>query len=295
MADYILSCCSTADLTREHFEKRDIRYICFHYMLDGKTYDDDLGQSMSFEEFYKAMENGADTRTSQVNIAEYTAYFEKMIAAENKDILHVSISSGLSGSSNSAREAAGLVMEAHPERKIVVVDSLAASSGFGLLMDTLADRRDAGATLDELADWTEQNKRKMHHWFFSTDLTFFIKGGRVSKTSGTIGMLLGICPLLNVDHEGHLIPRAKVRGKKRVIAEIVERMVQHAENGTAYSGKCYISQSACNEDARQVADLIERTFPKLNGPVLINDIGTTIGSHTGPGTVAVFFFGKERV
>ena len=294
MADYILSCCSTADLTRAQFEARDIRFICFHYTLDGKTYDDDLGKTISAADFYKAMANGADTSTSQVNIAEYTDYFEKLIAEENKDILHVSLSSGLSGSCNSARQAAEAVMEAHPDRKITVVDSLAAASGFGLLMDELADRRDAGASFEELTAWAEANKLRMRHWFFSTDLTFFIKGGRVSKTSGTIGMLLGICPLLNVDFEGHLIARAKIRGKKKVIEAIVERMEQHAEGGLDYSGKCYISHSACMEDARAVADLVEAKFPHLNGKVEIYDIGTTIGSHTGPGTVALFFWGDER-
>ena len=295
MAGYILSCCSTADLTRAHFERRDIRYICFHYELDGKTYDDDLGETIPFADFYKAMDEGADTRTSQVNIVEYAEYFTRLIEEEQKDILHVSLSSGLSGSCNSARQAAEQVMEAHPDRRVIVVDSLAASSGFGLLMDALADQRDAGVTLDEAAAWVESHKCHMHHWFFSTDLKFFIKGGRVSKTAGTIGMLLGICPLLNVDQEGHLIPRAKIRGKKKVIEAIVERMEQHADKGLAYNGKCYISYSACYEDARQVADLVEAKFPQLAEPVQLYDIGTTIGSHTGPGTVALFFWGDERV
>ena len=126
------------------------------------------------------------------------------------------------------------------------------------------------------------------------DLTFFIKGGRVSKTAGTVGTILGICPLLNVDKDGHLIARAKVRTKKKVIQEIVKRMEENAEGGLSYSGKCYISQSACVEDAKEVAKLIEERFPNLDGKVMINYIGTTIGSHTGPGTVALFFWGKKR-
>ena len=134
----------------------------------------------------------------------------------------------------------------------------------------------------------------MHHWFFSSDLTFFVKGGRVSKTAGAIGGLLGICPLLNVDYEGRLIPREKIRPKKKVITRIAEMMKEHAQGGTGYSGKCYISQSACYEDARAVADLVEAAFPALNGKVEINHIGTTIGSHTGPGTVALFFWGDKR-
>ena len=293
MSNYILSCCSTADLSKEHFEKRDIEYICFHYKLNDVDYSDDLGQSVPFEEFYRRMDEGEDTCTSQINVSEYLEYFEKFLS-EGKDVLHLSLSSGISGSCNSAMNAAKIAKERYPERKIYVVDSLAASSGFGLLMDKLADLRDEGMEIDELRDWAEENKLRLHHWFFSSDLKFFIKGGRVSKTSGTIGTILGICPLLNVDNEGHLIPRAKIRTKKKVIREIVKRMEEYADDRTGYSGKCYISQSACYDDAREVADLIEETFPKLNGKVEINYIGTTIGSHTGPGTVALFFWGDKR-
>ena len=294
MSEYIISCCSTVDLTKEHLEQRNISYICFHFMLDGKDYVDDLGQSVSFEEFYNAMANGADTRTSQVNVSEYVNYFTG-IAEQGKDILHVSLSSGLSGSYNSAKNAAQMVMEKFPERKIYVVDSLGASSGYGLIMDKLADLRDGGMGLEELRDWIEENKLKLHHWFFSTDLKFYIKGGRISKTSGTIGTILGICPLLNMDAAGKLIPRSKIRSKKKVIEEIVKRMEEHAQNGFDYSDKCYISQSACVEDAKIVAGLVESRFKKLNGKVEINYIGTTIGSHTGPGTLALFFWGDERI
>ncbi len=293
MDNYIISCCSTADLSSEHFEKRNISYICFHFALDGKQYYDDLGKSIPFDEFYQAMKDGADTRTSQINAAEYESYFESFLK-DGRDILHVSLSSGISGSFNSARIAADTLLERYPDRKIYIVDSLAASSGFGLLMDKLADLRDEGKTIDEVHEWVLANRLKLQHWFFSSDLTFFIKGGRVSKTAGVVGGLLNICPLLNVDFEGRLIPRHKIRTKKKVIRAIVDKMVELAENGTEYSGKCYISQSACYEDARAVADLIEAEFPKLDGKVEINHIGTTIGSHTGPGTVALFFWGDER-
>ena len=150
-------------------------------------------------------------------------------------------------------------------------------------------------SLDDLAKWTEDNRLHLHHWFFSTDLTFYIKGGRVSKTAGFVGSVLNICPLLNMDNLGRLIPRYKIRTKKKVIKTIVDKMEEHAQDGLNYSGKCYISQSACYEDAKEVAELVEKRFPKLNGKVEINDIGTTIGSHTGPGTVALFFWGDERV
>ena len=174
------------------------------------------------------------------------------------------------------------------------MDSLGASSGYGLLMDRLADLRDEGKTIDEVYEWALAHRLNLHHWFFSTDLTFYIKGGRISKTAGFVGGMLNICPLLNMDSQGRLIPRYKIRTKKKVIRAIVDKMEECAQDGTGYSGKCYMSHSACYEDARAVADLVEERFPNLDGKVEINDIGTTIGSHTGPGTVALFFWGEER-
>ena len=151
-----------------------------------------------------AMENGADTRTSQVNAEEYEQYFETILK-EGKDIIHLTLSSGISGSVNSAMVVKQNLEEKYPDRKLYIVDSLGASSGYGLIMDTLADMRDAGKNIDELHEWAEANKLRMHHWFFSTDLTFYIKGGRVTKTAGFIGGLLNICPLLNMDNLGRLI------------------------------------------------------------------------------------------
>ena len=293
MDEFILSCCSTDDLSREHFKKIGVHYICFHYSLDGKEYPDDLGQSIPFSDFYARMAAGAPTATSQVNVEEYYHYFEGFLK-DGFDILHVTLSSGISGSLNSACTARDLLKEKYPGRRICVVDSLGASSGFGLLMDTLAEKKAAGMDLDSLYSWVQKNRLRVHHWFFSTDLTFYIRGGRISKTSGMIGSLLNICPLLNMDDQGRLIPRYKIRTKKKVIRTIVDKMEEHAEGGKNYSGKCYISQSACIEDARAVARLVEERFPNLNGRVEINDIGTTIGSHTGPGTVALFFWGDER-
>jgi len=293
MNDYILSCCSTADLSREHFDKRDIHYICFHFYLDGKPYADDLGQSIAFDDFYKAMENGAETKTSQVNDDEFVAYFTPFLE-QGKDILHVCLSSGISGVHNSAVIAQKQLQEKYPDRKIYIVDSLGASSGCGLFMDTLADLRDGGMEIDALREWAENHKLELHHWFFSTDLTFYVKGGRISKAAGWFGTALRICPLLNMDNLGRLIPREKIRTKKKVIARIVEQMKAHVQNGADYNGKCFISQSACEQDARDVAALVEEAFPKLNGKVLINSIGTVIGSHTGPGTVALFFWGDQR-
>ena len=239
MSDYVLSCCSTADLTHEHFESRDIHYICFHYFLDDKEYPDDLGQSVPFDQFYEAMSKGADTRTAQVSIGEYVDYFTPFLE-QGKDIVHVSLSSGLSGTVNAARNAALIVKERFPERNVYVVDSLGASSGYGLLMDRAADKRDEGLSAAELANWVEENRLKVHHWFFSTDLSFYVKGGRVSKTAAFFGGMLDICPLLNMDNLGRLIPRYKIRTKKKVIKAIVDKMEENARDGLNYDGKCYI-------------------------------------------------------
>ena len=290
---YVISCCSTVDLPKDFFEKKNIRYICFHYQLDGVDYLDDLGQTIPFDEFYKKMENGADTKTSQINVEEYEEYFESIVK-EGKDIIHLTLSSGISGTINSANIAKDMVLDKYPDRKIEIIDSLAASSGYGLLMDILADKRDQGLSFDELKEFALDIRNKVQHWFFSTDLTFYIKGGRVSKTAGFVGSMLNICPLLNVNIEGKLIPREKVRTKKKVSQRVVDIMEERALGGKDYSGKCFISQSACREDAEYVASLIEERFPKLKGKVMINDIGTTIGSHTGPGTVAVFYIGDQK-
>lgn len=293
MEKFVISCSSTADLSEEHFKERNISYICFHFELDGTEYPDDLGKSIPFDKFYQAMQDGAETKTSQINVDEFERYFETFLQ-EGYDILHVTLSSGISGVINSANMAGDILSERYPERKIRIVDSLGASSGYGLLMDQLADLRDEGKSLDEIYEWALAHRLNLHHWFFSTDLTFYIKGGRISKTAGVVGGLLNICPLLNMDSQGRLIPRYKIRTKKKVIRAIVDKMEECAQDGTEYSGKCYISQSACYEDAREVADLVEKRFPNLNGKVEINHIGTTIGSHTGPGTVALFFWGTER-
>lgn len=288
-----MSCCSTADLSKEHFHKRDIQYVCFHFTLGDREYMDDLGESVPPAELYRRMVAGEDTKTSQVSVAEYEALFEKNLK-QGKDILHVTLSTGISGTYNSACVARENLSERYPDRKIYVVDSLGASSGYGLIMEPLADLRDAGMGIDELHQWIESHKLELHHWFFSTDLTFYIRGGRISRTAGFIGSVMGICPLLNMDNEGKLIPREKIRTKKKVIRRIVDKMEENARDGRDYSGKCFLSQSECMEDAREVAALVEERFPKLDGKVQIFPIGATIGSHTGPGTIALFFWGGER-
>ena len=293
MTDYIISGCSIADLSEQHFLKRDIHYVCFHYSLNGEQYLDDLGKTMPLEDFYTAMQKGAETKTSQVSAGEFIEYFTPFLE-EGKDIIHLCISSGISGTFNAANVAKEDLEQKYPDRKIYIVDSLTASSGVGLILDKMADLRDAGYTIDELYAWVEKNKLKAHAWFFTTDLTYFVKGGRISKVSGWAGTLLQICPLLNVDVNGKLVPREKIRTKAKVIAAIVGKMIAHADDGTDYSEKCFLSHAGRFNDAQEVANLINEKIPGTKGKTIINNIGTTIGSHTGPGTVALFFWGDKR-
>ncbi len=294
MNKYLLSCCSTSDLNVKHYKDRGIRYICFHYFLDGIEHKDDFGETLPISEFYKKMEQGAMTKTSQLNAQDYYNYFENLINEGYKEILHLTLSSGISGTINSAKIAVNMINEKYKDVKIYIVDSLAASSGYGLLMEKLADLKDEGKSIEEVRDWAENNRLSINHWFFSTDLKYFVRGGRISKTSGFFGNMLHVCPLLNVNDEGKLIPREKIVGKKKVINAIVQKMIENAKDGKDYNDYCYISHSAVFEDAKAVKDKVEGAFPNLKGKVEIFDIGTTIGSHTGPGTVALFFVGKER-
>jgi DegV family protein with EDD domain len=293
MADFVLSCTTHLDLPKEYVDSRNIYYTSAPYFMNGVEHRDDLYQTISAENFYQAMVDGVNVTTSQPNMQEFLDYFETILK-EGKDILHISLSSGLSGTHQSAVNAVNAAREKYPERKIYIVDSLAAASGIGLFMDKLADLRDAGMSIEEIRDWAEENKLKLHHWFFTTDLTFFIKGGRVSKTAGTVAGVLGICPLLNVSNEGKLVSREKVRSKKKVIKRIVEKMEEFADGGAEYAEKCFMCHSACIEDAEAVAKLVKEKFPNIKGDVMINNIGTSIGAHTGPGTVALFFWGAKR-
>ncbi len=293
MTEYVISCCSTADMSRDFFESRHVPFAMFHYEINGVGYLDDLGSTIPPKEFYRMIEAGAQPVTSQVNQEEYCELFRPILES-GRDVLHLTLSSGISGTINSARIAAELLESEFPGRRVEVVDSLAASSGYGLLVTQALENRDAGMDLEENVRWIEENRLYLHHWFFSTDLTSYIRGGRISKVSGFFGQTLNICPLMNVNSEGKLIPRSKYRGKRQVIQQIVRRMEEHARDGCEYSGKCYLCHSACREDAEEVAGMVEERFPKLDGRVLINDIGAVIGSHTGPGTVALFFWGDQR-
>ena len=227
MSDFVLTCESAADRTREFFASRNIPVVCFHYEIDDVVYTDDLYQSITPDEFFAQIAAGAMPKTSQVSVGEYEEFWEPFVA-EGKDVLHLTLSSGISGTYGSACVAAQMLADRYPEGgKVRVIDSLAASSGFGLLLEYAADVRDSGASLDETAAWIEEHKLNLHHWFFSTDLSSYLRGGRISAASAIIGTALKICPLMTVDCEGKLSPREKIRTKKRAISEMAKTMMAH--------------------------------------------------------------------
>lgn len=293
MSNYIISCCSTADLNQSFFDDNKVPFACFQFFVDDVMYEDNLGKSMDFTTFYQKMRDGAMTRTSQVNAESYVEMLRPYLE-QGMDVLHLTLSSGISGTYNSACIAKDMLLEEFPDRTIYVIDSLSASAGYGLMVDTALEKQRTGMDIHELNQWLLDNRGQLNHWVMTSDLTYLIRGGRVSKASGTIGNLLNICPIIEVNSEGKLIVREKVRTKKKAIKTQVEKMKIHAQNGTDYNGKCFLSHSDCLEDAKALAAMVEEAFPNLNGSVEISNIGTVIGSHTGPGTMALCFWGDER-
>lgn len=289
---FILSCGSTVDMPYSYCQSRDIPVVFYTYVVDGKEYVDDmLRDPEALPGFYRMLDAGALPHTSQVNTQTYIDFFDQLL--EKGDVLHIAFGSGLSASAANALSAMEAAAAKHPDRTLKVVDSLAASSGQGLFVDMLADMRDNGATLEEAYQWAESNKLRINHQFFSTDLTHLRRNGRVSGPAAMLGTLLGICPIMHLNAEGRIIAYDKVRGKNNAVKETLRVMVERAENGTEYSGKCFISHSDSLETALKLREMILQTFPNLQD-VRVYDIGTIIASHTGRGTVALFFYGKDR-
>lgn len=293
MSKFKITCCSTCDLNAEHLKALDVAYAPYHYIIDGVDNLDDLFVSKSPKSFYDDIDNGAMPTTSQVTPEELIEVW-KPVLEQGLDILHIEFSSGLSGGYESAKIAKAEMDKVYPARKIIIVDSLAASSGYGLLVDKAVELKKGGMSIDELAAWLEENKLRLRHWFFSTNLQHFKRGGRISGPSAAIGSLLNICPVMDVNSEGKLIVRTKVLGKKKAIKEMASIMQEQAQGGADYNSKCYISNSRVFDDATALAKLVEEAFPSLDGKVEINDIGPVIGSHTGPGCVALFFFSDTK-
>lgn len=290
---FILTCGSTVDLPYDYCQQREIPVIFYTYVLDGVEREDDMERNPGMlEKFYQAMREGAIPQTSQINTERYIDFFTEQL--KHGDVLHIAFGSGMSASVNNAMNAARELDGKIDGHRMMVVDSLCSCGGYGLLVDLVADLRDQGMGIEEAADWAVKNCGRIHHQFFSTDLTYFRRSGRMSGATATIATILNICPIMRLNDEGRIIAYDKVRGKKKAVAVTVENMLQHAQNGADYAGRCYICNSDCPEDAKLLTDAIGEKFPNLRGKIVQCDIGTIIGSHAGKGTVAVFFMGDKR-
>lgn len=290
---FILSCESTVDLPYTYISGRNIPVLFYSYSVDDQEFPDDMGRDPeALPRFYRFLEEGKIPSTSQINVFKYKEFFERLL--QKGDVLHIAFGSGMTPSVNNAVEAAKMLREEYPERKITVIDSLCSSSGYGLLVDEAADMRDRGCSMEEVSQWVMETRQKIHHQFFSTDLKYYRRSGRMSGAAATVGAILSICPIMRLDDGGHIIAYDKVRGKKKAIQRTIQVMEEHAQNGLQYSGKCWICHSNCLAEAEETREAIREHFPNISGEIRICDIGTIIASHCGPGTVAIFFFGDDR-
>ena len=290
---FILTCESTVDVPYAYVASRDIPVLFYSYSVDGQEHPDDMGRDpRALTQFYGFLEAGKIPSTSQINVYKYLEFFEGLV--QKGDILHIAFGSGMTPSVTNAVAAAEMLREKYPDCRITVIDSLCSSSGYGLLVDEAADMRDQGCSMEETEKWVMENRQKVHHQFFSTDLKYYRRSGRMSGTAATVGAILNICPIMRLDDTGKIIAYDKVRGKKKAIDRTIQVMKKHAQGGTQYEGKCWICHSNCLAEAEQTREAIKESFPRIKGEIRICDIGTIIASHCGPGTVAVFFFGDER-
>lgn len=276
----------TCDLPDMYYKGHNVPSISLSFEINGEQFAD---SQISDKDFYDKMRNGAVTKTSQCTPEDFVNMFEVHLKGD-MDILYLAFSSGLSGTYNSARIAAEQLKEKYPDRKILICDSLSASLGEGLLLDYAVKKRDEGATIDELYEWIENNKMHVCQIFTVDDLKYLYRGGRVSKTTAIAGTILGIKPVLHVDNEGHLTAIAKVRGRKASLNALVDEMGKRCKG---YVNKTIsISHGDCLEDAEYVAKQVKEKYGYET--CITNYVGKVIGSHSGPGTVALFFMGSER-
>ena len=287
MREFIVTVNSTVDLPREWVEEMNVPVIPLKYTIDGETYTDMYG--LTGKEFFAKLREGYMSVTSQVNPDEARAALEPLLK-EGKDILHLGFSSGLSGTYNSMRIAGEELAEEYPEAKIIIIDTLCACLGEGLLLYRVLQQKDAGKTIDEIAQWVEENKLHICHNVTVDDLHHLHKGGRVSKATAIVGTMVQIKPIIHVDNEGKLQVIAKERGRKRSLNKIVDMAAERAQGWD--NDIVMVTHGDCIEEAEYVAELAKEKLGAKE--VLINNIGTVIGSHTGPGVVAIFYMGNER-
>ena len=280
---------STSDLPQEFCKAHNITVIGMEFVIGGHSYKERSDNDLTPKEFYDGLRQGKQSSTVQVTSFVFQEFVEPFVAA-GEDVLHVCFSSGLSGTYASCRQGAEELMEKYPGRKVLVVDSLAASLGEGLLTYYAVMNRDKGMSIEDNARWLEENRLHLCHWFTVDDLMHLHRGGRVSKASAVFGSMLSIKPVLHVDDTGHLVPVSKTRGRKASLLALVDRMAESAVDPAGQT--IFISHGDCEADAEFVADEVRRRFGVQD--IYINYVGPVIGNHSGPGTLALFFLGSRR-
>ncbi len=287
MNNYVIFTDSACDIAKETLAEWGVRSACltFRFTDSEKEYEND---AMPIKEFYDKMRSGGVAKTAAINSETFISAFEEILKDGN-DVLYIGFSSGLSTTFNSARLAANELREKHPDNKIIVVDTLCASAGEGLIVKMVVDKKAEGASIEEAADFAEKIKLNICHWFTVDDLVYLKRGGRISATTAFVGNILGIKPVLHVDNEGHLVSVSKVRGRKVAINALAEKYGELCAEGDY---EIFISQADCYDEASSLAQIIETKFGKKTS--IITNIGPVIGAHAGPGTIALFFVGKER-
>ena len=290
MSNFVILTDSSADLGDDLVRQLDVQVLPLSFTLEQQTYHNyPDNREMEPHAFYQKLRDGAVATTSAVNVSQYTEFLEPLLQA-GQDVLILAFSSGLSATYNSSVIAVQELAEKYPERKLYTVDTLCASLGQGLLVYLAARERDSGKTIEEVRDWAEANKLSICHQFTVDDLHFLKRGGRISATTAVVGSMLQIKPVLHVDDEGHLINIAKARGRQASLKALVDKMEKTAIDPAHQT--VFISHGDCLEDAQMVADLVKE---RLGVPeVYLNPIGPVIGTHAGPGTVALFYVGTER-
>lgn len=288
--EYVIMTDSSCDLPQELADQLGLEVLPLEVMADGKNYRNWLdGREIGFKEFYKLAREGKELKTSAVNTAAFEEKMEELLK-EDRDILYIGFSTGLSTTYNSGEAAARELREKYPDRKIYTVDTLAASLGQGMIIYYAAKKKEAGATIEEVRDFVENEQLHMCHWFTVDDLNYLKRGGRISAATAAIGTMLSIKPVMHMDNEGHLVAVGKARGRKAALCQLLDTM---GELGEGLEGQTtFICHSDCMDDAQYVASQMKERFGVAQ--VNINWIGPVIGAHTGPGTIGIFFWGSER-
>ena len=280
---------SCSDLPLEYIENNNIFTLGFSVFFKGKEFQDDLGKTLKYKDFYEGVRSGEMPSTSQINVQTYYETFKNYVLKDNS-IIYLGFSSALSGSLNSAGLARTSLLEEFPDADITIIDTKAASLGLGLIVYYSNEMLKKGASKQEIVEWVENNKLKVNHWFTVDDLNHLKRGGRVSSTAAAIGTLLSIKPILHVDDEGRLIPVAKAKGRKKSLKALVDILKERVVNPE--DQMIFISHGDSVEDALLVKEMILKETSAKN--FIVNPIGPVIGSHAGPGTIALFFLGESR-